>query len=218
MSDEGTRELPMIGKNRKEQGFSLLETLIVIGVMFILAGITLIKSFGTMESYRANSAMDTVISQLRVARQLAISQRRSVQIAFNLGSTPQTISYQALARPGVAGDANGPLVKMPLPPQTQFVTESGVPDTPMAFGTCSGASAVCINNVSCCLPYMVYTATGQFAGDDLGTTIYNGTIFLGIPSQPNTARGVTIMGGTGRVRPYTFIGPQNGTPSLVWIE
>jgi hypothetical protein len=26
------------------------------------------------------------------------------------------------------------------------------------------------------------------------------------------------MGSTGRVRPYTFIGPLNGAPSLVWIE
>ena len=208
----------MIGKHRNEQGFSLLETLIVVGIMFILAGITLIKSFGTMENYRANSAMDTVISQMRVARNLAITQRRSVQITFNIASTPQTVNYQVMARPGVIGDANGPLVRMPLPPQTRFVMEAGVPDTPMAFGNCSGVSAVCINNTSCCVPYMVFTATGQFAGDDLGTNIYNGTIFLGIPAQAATARAVTVMGGTGRVRPYTFIGPVGGSSSQVWIE
>jgi prepilin-type N-terminal cleavage/methylation domain-containing protein len=38
----------MIGKVRRQQGFSLLETLIVIAVMSILAGITMIKSFGSM--------------------------------------------------------------------------------------------------------------------------------------------------------------------------
>ena len=73
----------MSHKNRTEQGFSLIETLIVLGIIIVLATITVFKSFGTMESYQANSAMDVVASQLRVARQLAISQRRAVQVWFN---------------------------------------------------------------------------------------------------------------------------------------
>ena len=75
----------MIGKVRRQQGFSLLETLIVIAVMSILAGITMIKSFGSMESYRANAALDVIASQLRVARQIAISQRRNVKVTLNTG-------------------------------------------------------------------------------------------------------------------------------------
>jgi type II secretory pathway pseudopilin PulG len=205
-------------KNRKEQGFTLVETLIVMGVMFILAGITIIKSFGTMESYQANSAMDVVIGQLRVARQLAISQRRAVLVSFNVNSSPQTVSYQIQARPNVNGDIAGPVITMPLPQNTQFVTETGVPDTPMGFGTCSSASPVCIGGITCCPPTMYFSSTGQFSADEFGTTVYNGNIFIGIPNQPATARAVTIMGSTGRVRPYTFIGPVNGTSSQVWIE
>ena len=211
----------MSHKKRNEQGFTLLETLIVMGVMFILAGITIIKSFGTMESYQANSANDVVIGQLRVARQLAISQRRAVQVWFNTYSTakePYTVSYQVQARPNVNGDVAGPLITMPLPTNTQFVMESGVPDTPMGFGTCSGASPVCIGGISCCPTTMYFSSTGQFSADEFGTTVYNGSVFIGIPNQPATARAVTIMGSTGRVRPYTFIGPLNGAPSLVWIE
>jgi prepilin-type N-terminal cleavage/methylation domain-containing protein len=207
----------MVGKNKKAQGFSLLESLIVIGVMSILAGITLIKSFGTMESYRANAAMDVVISQLRVARQLAISQRRNVLIQFNLASTPQTISYQVQQGAGVNSGANGPLVKMPLPNQTQFVVESGVPDTPMLFGTCSGTSPICIGGIAGGPSTLYFSPTGQFS-DQWGVNIYNGTLFIGIPNQPATARAVTVMGSTGRVRPYTFIGPTGGASSVVWIE
>lgn len=205
----------MNGKNKLEQGFSLLETLIVVGVMFILAGITLIKSFGTMESYRANAAMDVVSSQLRVARQLAISQRRNVLVTFNTSASPQTISYAVQAGQGVNSGANGPTITMPMPNQTQFVMETGVPDTPMAFGTCSGTSPVCIGSGCCLSAY--FTPTGQFT-DQYGITVYNGTIFLGIPSQPATARAVTIMGNTGRVRPYTFIGPVGGSSLQVWVE
>jgi prepilin-type N-terminal cleavage/methylation domain-containing protein len=208
----------MIGKNKTEQGFSLLETLIVIGVMLILASISLIKSFGTMESYRANAAMDVVASQLRVARQLGISQRRAVQVWINASSSPQTISYQVQPRPGVAGDPTGRMITMPLPVQTKFLQESGVPDTPMAFGTCSG-SGVCIAGVGNNGPSTMYfSSMGQFGADEFGVTTYNGTVFVGIPGQSGTARAVTIMGSTGRVRPYTFIGPLNGTSSLVWME
>lgn len=208
----------MSHKNRNERGFTLVETLIVMGVMFILAGITILKSFGTMSSYQANSAMDVVVGQLRVARQLAISQRRAVLVSFNVNSSPQTVSYQVQARPNVNGDIAGPVITMPLPQNTKFVMETGVPDTPMGFGTCSGASPVCIGGITCCPPTMYFSSTGQFSADEFGTTVYNGSIFMGIPNQPATARAVTIMGSTGRVRPYTFIGPVNGSPQQVWIE
>jgi len=205
-------------KKRNEQGFSLLETLIVIGIMAILASITIFKSFGTMENYQANSAMDVVLGQLRVARQLAISQRRAVQVWFNVGASPQTLSYQVQPRLNVTGDVTGPMITMPLPRSTQFVMETGVPDTPMGFGTCGGNSAVCIGGITCCPTTMYFSSTGQFGADEYGTTVYNGTVFVGVPNQPATARAVTILGSTGRVRPYTFIGPVGGASSQVWIE
>ena len=89
--------------------------------------------------------------------------------------------------------------------------ESGVPDTPMAFGTCSG-SGVCIGNVAGGPAFMQFTSTGQLT-DSTGVTTLNGTIFIGIPNQVSTARAVTVMGSTGRVRPYYYIG---GTTA--WTE
>src|SRR5208337_271398 len=118
--------------NQPERGFTLLETLVVIGIMGILASIAIFKSFGTMESYKANSAMDIVVSQLRVARQLAISQRRNVQVSFNTALTPPTITYtvQAATYTG-STELNGTPVTMPLPQQVSFTSESSESDTPM---------------------------------------------------------------------------------------
>jgi prepilin-type N-terminal cleavage/methylation domain-containing protein len=212
----------MRNHKKNEQGFSLIETVIVVGIISVLGAITLYQSYGTMESYRANSAMDVVVGQLRVARQLAVSQRRAVQVTFDVVDNPQTLSYQVMARPQVAGDVNGPIVTVPLPSQTLFLIEAGVPDTPMNFGTCGGSSAaaaVCIGGVSCCLPTMYFSSTGQFGADEFGTTPYNGTIFTGVVNRADTARGVTIMGSTGRVRPYTYV-VTSTSPSISgnWTE
>lgn len=199
-------------KRNHERGFSLLETLIVIGIIFILSAITMMKSFGTMDSYRANSAMNTVVSQLRVARQLAISQRRRVIVSFD--QTNMKINYQVMA-PTTTGttEQNGTVVTMPLPNATQFVLESGPPDTPMGFGN---SAAIYIGNLSGGPSIMQFNSTGTFT-DITGYNTLNGTIFVGVPNKPTTARAITIMGSTGRVRQYSYIGG-TGTASQVWIE
>jgi type II secretory pathway pseudopilin PulG len=195
-----------------ERGFSLLETLIVIGIIFILSAITMIKSFGTMDSYRANSAMDSVVSQLRVARQMAISQRRRVIVSID--QTNMKISYQVMA-PTTTGttEQNGSVVTMPLPRTTQFVLESGVPDTPMGFGN---SAPIYIGNLSGGPSIMQFNSTGTFT-DITGYNTLNGTVFVGVSNKPTTARAITILGSTGRVRQYSYIGG-TGTASQVWTE
>jgi len=197
--------------NRNEQGFSLLESVVVIGIMMILMGIAVVQSFGSMESYRASAANDIVVSQLRMARQLAISQRRTVQVWVDSAPTGTCncfhVSYQQLPAPQT-NEVPGPLVSVPLPLPAQITLEPGVPDTPMLFGN---NSAVYLGNppVAGGPPIMQFNSTGTFT-DNTGITFLYGTIFVGIPNIPSTARAVTIMGGTGRVRPYTYGGTGTG--------
>jgi hypothetical protein len=58
-------------------------------------------------------------------------------------------------------------------------------------------------------PIMKFRSTGSFT--DSVYSPLNGTIFVGVPNQAFTARAVTIFGGTGRVRPYTWTGS-------TWVE
>ena len=197
--------------NRSERGFSMVETVVVLGIMFVLMGIAVISSFGSLASYQANSAQDIVVSQLRVARQLAISQRRTVQIWID--TAPETldgryhIKYQQQPAPQT-NEVAGPLVSVPLPGSTQLMLETGVPDTPMKFGN---SAAVYIGNppVAGGPPVMQFNSTGTFT-DSTGVTLLYGTIFIGIPNEVTSARAVTIMGGTGRVRSYSYAGGTTG--------
>jgi prepilin-type N-terminal cleavage/methylation domain-containing protein len=198
--------------NRREQGFSLIELVVVVAVMFIIAAFAIFQGMGSMVNYKANAAQDVVFSQLRVARGLAISQRRTVQVwidqSFSGPGGTQQVKYQVQAAAQTA-EVPGPIVAVPLPAPVQFMLEPGVPDTPMAFGN---AAAVFIGNTSGGPAIMQFNPTGTFT-DNTGTAILNGTIFLGMTGQVSTARAVTIMGGTGRVRQYTW----NGT-SIGWRE
>lgn len=195
-------------RNNREKGFSLLEAVVVIGIMMVLAGIAIVKSFGSAQTYEANSAMDTVVAQLRVARQLAITQRTNVQVFFVSSGSSQQVQYMVLKQPGT-NETNGPLINSSLPSQTAFMLTPGVPDTPMNFGN---QAAIYIANTSGGPAFMQFTSTGQFT-DQTGFNAINGTVFIGIPGQTSTARAVTIMGGTGRVRPYSYTGTATG-----WIE
>jgi len=188
-------------RNSREKGFTLIESVVVIGIMMILMGIAIIQSFGSREAYQANSAMDTVVAQLRVARELAITQRTNVQVTFVSSGTTQQVQYQVLKQPGT-NETNGPVVSSSLPSQTLFMLTPGVPDTPMNFGN---NAAIYIGNTTGGPSFMEFTSTGQFT-DNTGFNTLNGTVFIGVPGQTSTARAVTIMGGTGRVRPYSYIG------------
>ena len=194
---------------RREQGFSLIEMVVVVAIIFIISAFAIFQGTGLMSSMKANAAQDTVFSQLRVARGLAISQRRTVQIwidqTFSGPGGAQQIKYQVLAA-AQTNEVSGPIVAVPLPGPVQYLLETGVSDTPMAFGN---AAPVYIGNTSGGPAIMQFNPTGTFT-DNTGTAVLNGTIFLGIPGQVGTARAVTIMGGTGRVRQYTWNGGSIG--------
>jgi len=202
----------MRNRAQRQDGFTLLESMMVVGVMMVLMGLAIFKSFGSMESYQANSASDVVVSQMRVARQLAITQRRVVQVWID--NAPESIDnryhvkYQVQSAGAQTKEVAGPIVSVPLPGPTQFILEKGVPDTPMNFGN---TSAVYIGNppVTGGPPVMQFNSEGTFTDNNL--SLLYGTMFIGIPNQPGTARAVTIMGGTGRVRAYNW----NGT---TWQE
>jgi type II secretory pathway pseudopilin PulG len=195
---------------KQENGFSLVESLVVIGIMMIMMSFAIFRSTNIMPNYKADTAQDVVVSCLRQARQLAITQRRDVQVSIDQSFTGpnqvQHINYQVVA---IAGDLPQAQISVALPVGTQFVLE-GVGDTPMGFGN-SAAIYIGSNGamVSGGPPIMKFRSTGSFT--DSVYSPLNGTIFIGLPNQAFTARAVTIFGGTGRVRPYTWTGS-------VWVE
>ena len=179
-----------------QSGFTMLEVLVVIGMISVILAMAILSFSSIVPNFRADSAANQVITQMRSAREQAIAHRCEVQVQF-VGTNQITISEIWLK--GV-----------PPPPVTytfeggaQYMVLAGVPDTPMAFGN---SSAIFFENLSGGPPIMKFTTNGAFI--DGNNNPVNGTVFLGLPGKNNTARAVTILGATGRVRQYHWDGSQ----------
>jgi Tfp pilus assembly protein FimT len=182
--------------SKRQRGFSLLEGLIGLAIIMVVLAMSVI-GFGYMQpNFKANSAMDQVVYRLRSAREQAIAHRRNVQVQF-VGTNQITVTEL-----WPSGTPPAP-VTVSFEGGAQFVVFNTLPDTPMAFGN---TAAVYFEGTSGGPPIMQFTTNGSFV--DSGNTLVNGTVFLAIPGNTSTARAVTILGGTGRVREYHWDGTQ----------
>jgi Tfp pilus assembly protein FimT len=206
----GLRELCRMSETRvsaiapRDGGFSTLELALVIAVIGLLIS-TSVPIFNNMiPGLRADSALQTVTSQLRQARFNAVDQRRNFLVTFN-GTNEILVQRQEINLTTGAVTGTTQIADTFLPAGVTYIVMSGVPDTPDGLTNSGPVSGFgCTSNTTPC------TLTFQSDGEVLsGTTVTGGTISFGIAGTPTTQRAVTIMGATGRIRGYHF----NGT---VW--
>lgn len=181
---------------RNQEGFSLLEILITVGIMGTIAAIAMIVGPSFLHHARADAGTAQAMDALRGAREIAISQRRNVQIRF-LGT-----NVIQIARVEIPGGGTTVLRTIEFENGIQFVKMPGLPDTPDRFGN---AAAIAFG----ASPTRMFTSEGTLvdnAGDPL-----NGTVFLGVPGQPETARAITVFGTTALLRAWRWDG-------RAWVE
>src|SRR5437660_12184902 len=112
--------------NRLQLGFSLMELLVAVAIISVILGMALLNYGNILPNFRANSAMDQLLYQLRSARERAIAHRREVQVQF-VGTNQLTITEIWL------------LGTAPLPTTVtfeggaQYTVFSTVPDLPAPY-------------------------------------------------------------------------------------
>lgn len=199
---------------RSQAGFSLVEVIIVVFVIFVLSAMAIIMTQGTLQNYKSNAARDTVVAQFRRARELAIGKRRNVRIDFTAPNQIQlTVLYRTGETPGLAiapvylNDADQGVTT-----GSQFYVFPALPDTPMGFGNTQainlsapgggGAWAVMFTTSG------ALVGTSALTGFDLigNSNPVNASIFVGNPSTSSSARAITVLGATGRVRSFAWDG------------
>lgn len=179
---------------KSERGFSMIELMIALTIILIVSAIAITKLTPNMQQARVDAAMREVIATFRQAREIAIANRRYVQITFPANNQIQVQQMNTLT-PG-AGVVNTVISTVTLAPPLVFNLD-GMPDTPDAYG--NGGAIVFEGVVNGPVGGMLFQSDGEFL-DGATFLPINGSIFMGMPGQQSTARAVTILGTTGRVR------------------
>lgn len=188
------------GIRDQQAGFSLLELTMVMAITLIILGMSVIKLQPLWQQVQANSALQEVKETLREGRELAISQRRTIVVKFSGGNT---LSFYQVTEPANTVSTT-PYVTLPLPGQAQFLTYTSEVDTPDGFGIPASGGIEFGGSPGTPTSGVEFQSDGTFT-DGNGSPI-NGTIFLGLPNVPTSARAVTILGNTGRIKPYHYTG------------
>jgi type II secretory pathway pseudopilin PulG len=173
------------------RGFSVIEALFVVGIMGVIAAMAGIQMTSARPSLIGDGAMRVVMSQMRMARELAITQRRYMRVVFTLPNRVQ------IFREEVPGPSTTPMSEAYVEGGVSYSLVPGIPDTPDAFGQGSAIDFGVVINVK-------FTPDGTLVNQDGQTA--NGSVFLALPSAERSARAITVLGSTGRIRGYRWDG------------
>lgn len=195
-------------------GFSLVEMLIVVCVLMILAGVTFISYQTAIKSIRTSNAFNTVLQQIRTARENAIEKREQYIVCFGSASaptgaaTPRGIpgaqSIQIYEWPAGASLSTAiQISSVDLPNDIQFQTLTGFPTaTPDGFGTTAinfdqGVAGGIANQI-------MFMPDGS--ARDTNGNLNSGIIYLARSGDLTSARAITLFGGSGASRGWRLTG------------
>jgi len=184
---------PPLGRGRAD-GYNLIEMMFVMGIMSVLAAMAVVQINASRAALKGDAAMRVVMTQMNQAREMAITQRRYMEVTF---TTPRTVN---IIREDTTTTTTN-LSSVPFEGGATFGVYSGLPDTPDAFGK----NAATYFTSSAGVVTIVKFAPDGTLVDSNGQTA-NGSVFLSIPTLALSSRAVTVLGSTGRVRAYRWDG------------
>ena len=167
--------------------------LFVVGIAGVLSTMAFLQIGQSVPAMKADGAMRVVMSQLNTARNLAISQRRYMQVKFVAPDQIQIIRTDVNTAGAVTGTTV--LSTVTFEGGITYNLIAGLPDTPDAFGMGTAVNFGVATTIQ-------FATDGQLI-DQAGGPL-NGTMVLAKPQIENSSRAVTVFGSTGRVRGYRW--------------
>jgi len=180
-----------------QEGFSLLEMLVVIAIIFTLAAMAIININGALPSQQTAAGMNAAVGVFRQGRDNAVAQRRNFQLVVPSVTPPNQIGLQRLEVGG--GFTALPIVTLPAPaqfgldPSITVAPEPGLVQPTCASGLCFGGTVT-----------QTWLSDGTFV--DSSSQPLTAVVYVMVPGNPGAQRAFTILGATGRIRTYKWTG------------
>jgi len=211
---------------RNMRGFSLLEMMIVVCIGLIMAAITFISLQPALKDGRVNNAYDTALSQMRTARERAVSERTRYIVSFGTTVPPLAIGQPVptdqwsvatwVWRKAVPPNPDPPptwVSTIELPNDILFQTVAGLPAAaPDGFGAGHVALDFDQGVGAGGLNYVMFMPDGS-VHDELQN--YNsGILYMARSNDLYSSRAITVWGVTGRIRGWRLV----QAPAFKWME
>src|SRR5262249_37777005 len=110
----------------RNSGYSIIETMGVVLLVSVFSRVAVNQIKGSMNLLDADVAANTVLSEIRLARQMAIDERRNMQVDF-LGTNEIKVTRQE------SGGGTTVVSDVTLPSGYTFAMPAGEGDTPDGF-------------------------------------------------------------------------------------
>ena len=181
----------IVHQARCERGVTLIDTMVVLAVMTIIGSMATMQMVTVRRSLKGDGAMRVVMAQLVTARETAMTQRRNIEVQFLGENWLQIVRHEVPSGTTL-------VTNVALEGNARYSLVDGVPDIPEDSN--GNATAVSFGTT----PLIMFTPSGSLV-DSAGAPL-NGTIFLSVDGQPESARAVTVLGAVGRVLAYRWTG------------
>jgi len=181
-----------------QAGFSAVELLVAVAIIVVIVAVAIMMLNPALLGSHLNTAVQTSVSQIRLARQSAMDRRMLYSVTF---TAPGTIVTTRL----VQGQL--PVVErtVTLPSDTQFLAQAGLPGagkTPDQFG--SGANAIDFDQATGGGGNVIFFYPDGTALDAAGAP-NDGVIYIALPGNLSSSRAITLWGATGRVKTFYLV-------------
>ena len=179
------------GFYRSDKGVTFVELLLVVALAAVVAAAAYPVISSTTEYYETESAMQLVLSSIRESRQEAVDGRRAFKLVF---SAPGSIVIRRQ-------NDNFSFVldrRLSLPENVVFERPSGIP----AISIISNRKDIDFGGKK----NFRFLADGS-AVNNKGQII-SGVVYISHSARPDECRAVSVFGGTGLTRAWTYEGGQ----------
>ncbi len=211
-------ELAFPCRHHSAKGFTIVELVVVLAIIITVSAISAQQLAGARRIMRSAAVARTVVSALRDARQMAISQRRAITFQYDDANKQINIINHGADANGVGISGLGVLTATNYPNTTSSSVErtyplvsSGLPASDIKYGLPSlapnGATTLDDKTTLTALTNNRLNITFQPDGtvvnnagvsQDAALFIYNGVKPL------NTAMAISVLGGTGRIKLWRY--------------